>query len=309
MATTPNYAFNMPLVGGDRNTWGTQLNANWASIDTKLKTANDKIAALESGKVDSSALTNLVRDLIFPVGALHVTAQNVNPSARFPGTTWVAAAGGRAIVGVGTADSLAWTVKQTRGAPTTTLSEANLPSHNHTVNPSAVTVNTGNNSTGHTHAADPGSSTFTTSTDAHTHTTAATTSGSAGSHDHTMFHNAQSSGVLDSKTPVAYRVVGSGQAYDYQMAPSSGGAAPNIGETGAVGNHTHSIPAQTTSSDSHNHTVAVNLPSFTTGGESNTHTHSVTVDIPSTTSSSVGSGTSFNNVQSSIAYYIWERTA
>jgi hypothetical protein len=38
MATqTPNYAFDMPLVGGDENVWGTFLNANWSSLDAILK--------------------------------------------------------------------------------------------------------------------------------------------------------------------------------------------------------------------------------------------------------------------------------
>jgi len=36
MATTTNYNFNKPTVGGSQNTWGADLNANWDSIDAIL---------------------------------------------------------------------------------------------------------------------------------------------------------------------------------------------------------------------------------------------------------------------------------
>jgi len=35
-ATTPNYGFTLPTVGGDDNLWGDLLNGNWSSIDTIL---------------------------------------------------------------------------------------------------------------------------------------------------------------------------------------------------------------------------------------------------------------------------------
>ena len=37
---TPNYSFNLPLVGGDDNVWGDLLNENWSSIDTILWTVS-----------------------------------------------------------------------------------------------------------------------------------------------------------------------------------------------------------------------------------------------------------------------------
>lgn len=33
MATTTSYSFNKPTVGGDTDSWGTQLNANWDKVD------------------------------------------------------------------------------------------------------------------------------------------------------------------------------------------------------------------------------------------------------------------------------------
>lgn len=44
MATlTTNYSFTLPEVGGDTDQWGTQLNANWTSLDSTLKTVADSV--------------------------------------------------------------------------------------------------------------------------------------------------------------------------------------------------------------------------------------------------------------------------
>ena len=40
MATTTNYSFTLPTVGGSSDQWGTNLNANWTSIDTLLGGTN-----------------------------------------------------------------------------------------------------------------------------------------------------------------------------------------------------------------------------------------------------------------------------
>lgn len=37
---TPIYSFNLPVVGGDTDQWGTELNANWTNIDGYLNTTN-----------------------------------------------------------------------------------------------------------------------------------------------------------------------------------------------------------------------------------------------------------------------------
>lgn len=36
MATTTNFSFNLPAIGGDSDAWGTKLNNNWTSLDTLL---------------------------------------------------------------------------------------------------------------------------------------------------------------------------------------------------------------------------------------------------------------------------------
>lgn len=45
---TANYSFVQPQVGGSASTWGTKLNANWASVDTTIKAVSDKADANES---------------------------------------------------------------------------------------------------------------------------------------------------------------------------------------------------------------------------------------------------------------------
>lgn len=47
---TPNYSFNLPLVNNatDADLWGGQLNSNWSSIDTTLKTVNNAICPVGS---------------------------------------------------------------------------------------------------------------------------------------------------------------------------------------------------------------------------------------------------------------------
>lgn len=63
MTTTPNYGYNLPTVNADSDTWGTKLDANWAAIDTDLKTVSDAAdaaaATANAALVKSSNLSDL----------------------------------------------------------------------------------------------------------------------------------------------------------------------------------------------------------------------------------------------------------
>ena len=50
MATTTNYLFQKPTVGGNEDTWGDLLNGNWDAIDTLL----GGITATEFGYLDGA---------------------------------------------------------------------------------------------------------------------------------------------------------------------------------------------------------------------------------------------------------------
>lgn len=75
-------------------------------------------------------LVNII-DLFMPVGKIEMTVDNVNPSTRFPGTTWVAWGTGRVPVGVDAGQSEFNTVEETGGAKTHTLVRSEIPTHAH----------------------------------------------------------------------------------------------------------------------------------------------------------------------------------
>lgn len=45
MATTANYGWTKPTISGDVGAWGTELNTDLDSIDTQMKTTDNKAAA------------------------------------------------------------------------------------------------------------------------------------------------------------------------------------------------------------------------------------------------------------------------
>lgn len=63
MATTTNYSFDKPTVGGSENSWGTSLNSNWDSIDSTLYNALTGATAITpnvtagSWKISGTAVT------------------------------------------------------------------------------------------------------------------------------------------------------------------------------------------------------------------------------------------------------------
>lgn len=61
--TTTNYTFTLPGVNDptDADLWGTENNANWASVDTLLKTATDQV---HSTKIANATLDNTYRNKV-----------------------------------------------------------------------------------------------------------------------------------------------------------------------------------------------------------------------------------------------------
>ena len=78
-------------------------------------------------------------DLIYPVGSVYISIDNVNPNAKFPGsvTTWVRVAKGKFIAGVGTGTDANGETKfiaegdNDNGEYDVTLDASQMPSHNH----------------------------------------------------------------------------------------------------------------------------------------------------------------------------------
>jgi len=152
--STTNYAFNLPLVNDpiDADLWGGQLNSNWSSLDTLLKTVSDNIALAQAkaddsvwvGKVDFTATAAAPTRWLLARGQ---AVSRTTYSALFAaiGTTYgvgdgsttfnVPDIGGRVIAGrESTATRLTSGVSGVDGA---TLGAAggnqNMQQHNHTV--------------------------------------------------------------------------------------------------------------------------------------------------------------------------------
>ena len=75
---------------------------------------------------------SVIKQNMFPIGYIMITATNANPSAQFGGT-WINIGSGKTLVGVDTEDSDYNTVEKTGGSKTKTLITDNLPSHTHTI--------------------------------------------------------------------------------------------------------------------------------------------------------------------------------
>lgn len=59
MATTSNFSFNLPAVGGDSGEWGTLLNSNWNTLDAILNGTGDDIV-IDGITADGLTLTGVV---------------------------------------------------------------------------------------------------------------------------------------------------------------------------------------------------------------------------------------------------------
>ena len=60
MATTTNYSFTLPTVGGSQDQWGTDLNNNWTSLDATLLDFAPKASPTFTGTatIPTAAITN-----------------------------------------------------------------------------------------------------------------------------------------------------------------------------------------------------------------------------------------------------------
>ena len=78
---TVNYSWNLPVVGGSEDTWGTDLNANWTALDTLLGGTNATEFAILDGATVSTAELNLLDGVTWTLtdyNALTATASELN---------------------------------------------------------------------------------------------------------------------------------------------------------------------------------------------------------------------------------------
>lgn len=90
---------------------------------------NAAVAASIGSAIAAARASQLAAD--YPIGSLYLDTNATMPAHIAALGTWAAYGAGRAIVGVGTADSLSWTGGQEQGAKSVTLGMTNIPEHSH----------------------------------------------------------------------------------------------------------------------------------------------------------------------------------
>ena len=108
----------------------SELNANWP-LGSDPKSQGDDHLRLIKSVLQADAVTKESIDAIYPVGSIFFTTGTTDPNTFWPGTTWVAAAQGRVLVGVGDNGESEWTAGETRGSETHTQTEGELAKHFH----------------------------------------------------------------------------------------------------------------------------------------------------------------------------------
>ena len=87
--------------------------------------------------VETATSSTNIADQVYPIGSIFTTVTAYANSAAvvtaIGGTTWVAFAAGKMLIGLDSGDTDFDTVEQTGGAKTHTLTEAEIPAHGHPV--------------------------------------------------------------------------------------------------------------------------------------------------------------------------------
>ena len=103
---------------------------NWSNISNLKGPQGDKGETGDTGPQGPAATTDQILNLVYPVGSIYMSVNNVSPQT-FIGGTWVAWGAGRVPVSVDTTDSNFNTVEKTGGAETVTLTTSQMPNHTH----------------------------------------------------------------------------------------------------------------------------------------------------------------------------------
>ncbi|WP_288603854.1 hypothetical protein [uncultured Treponema sp.] len=270
-----------------------------------------------------------------PVGSLYWTSKNENPAVTFGGGTWKQITN-KFVLAAGST----YKAEATGGAPTVTLTVANLPSHSHTFTPSGTVKSTFTGAS-HSHTFTPSGtikSTFTGTSHSHTFTpsgsiskTTATGSISGGLYAFTgeiseghfplgntwypiptqivdgVFHL----GKEMSNTICGYENGRHAYKITFSMRPS--GSISIVQDPKFSGSsHTHTFTGtQQTVSATQGGTVASTFTgkAGTTGSATQAGTVASTFTGTSSSTGSVGSATAVNILPPYIVKYCWERTA
>ena len=117
MATTTNYSFNKPTINGSENTWGSDLNGNWDSVDSILYggTAIQPNLVAGAWEIGGTAVTSTAAELNLLDGAVANTV--VDNKAVVYGTsgTITATTATFTTANITTVDLGNWTITESAG--------------------------------------------------------------------------------------------------------------------------------------------------------------------------------------------------
>ena len=135
------------ISGGDFN---TEFTAVKTAVNSKAElngSASETFSAVTAAAgtnttqvattafVETATSSTNIADQVYPIGSIFTTvtayANSAAVVAAIGGTTWVAFAAGKMLIGLDSGDTDFDTVEQTGGAKTHTLTEAELPAHSH----------------------------------------------------------------------------------------------------------------------------------------------------------------------------------
>lgn len=108
MATTTNYTWNLPTVGGNQDAWGDLLNANWTALDTLLGGTSATEFAILDGATVTTAELNYVSGVTSAIQT-QIDAKAPIASPTFTGTVTIPTAA------VTTVDLGNWTITESAG--------------------------------------------------------------------------------------------------------------------------------------------------------------------------------------------------
>jgi hypothetical protein len=128
---------------------GADFNTEFTAVQTAVNTKSDlngsatesfsattAAAGTNTTQVATTAFVTTALAAVYPVGAIFTTvtayADSAAVVAAIGGTTWVAFAAGKMLIGLDSGDTDFDTVEETGGAKTHTLTESEMPSHTHT---------------------------------------------------------------------------------------------------------------------------------------------------------------------------------
>ena len=221
-----------------------------------------------------------------PVGSLYWTSKNENPAVTFGGGTWKQITD-KFVLAAGST----YKAEATGGAPTVTLTVANLPSHSHTFTPSGTVKSTFTGAS-HSHTFTPSGSI--------SNTKAGGVISTNGIHSHGISDPGHKHNIPGYWSSFA------GGDYDVLHRGGIGSLTTNEVETGISilnsGSHQHSF-----SGIAHNHSFSGS--EGTTGSATQAGTVASTFTGTSSSTGSVGSATAANILPPYIVKYCWERTA